>query len=132
MSYLLDTNICIYLLDEVPNVVKLFNKNKEKDLAISSITLAELEYGVYVNSSYEQNRKKLFKLIKLIEILPFDESAAMHYGIIRADLMRKKRNIGPFDMLIAAHAKSLKRILATNNERDFKLIDGLAIENWLK
>ena len=131
--YMLDTDICIYIINK--KTIKLAKKIASvpaESICISTITQAELEYGVYVNSSYEQNRNKLLSFIKLVDILQFDESAAMQYGIIRADLKRINRKIGPIDMLIAAHAISTKRILATNNERDFRKIDRLVIENWIK
>ena len=100
------------------------------DLCISSITLAELEFGVENSSKPERNRLALSLFLSGIEIVPFDEKAAREYGIIRKQLADSGRMIGANDLLIAAHAKSLGLTLVTNNTDEFNRIDGLETENW--
>ena len=133
MKYLLDTNICIYLIKKKPKEVieKLSNININ-DVGISSITLSELEYGVEKSSNPEKNRIALLEFISMLEIYNYDDIASKEYGIIRSDLEKKGQIIGSLDLLIAAHAKSLNIILVTNNEKEFKRVKGLKIENWVK
>ncbi|QQO07661.1 type II toxin-antitoxin system tRNA(fMet)-specific endonuclease VapC [Breznakiella homolactica] len=130
--YLLDTNICIYIIKEQPEaVLKNLRKKRSKGMAISSITLAELEYGVE-NSKYpEKNKIALIKFLSIISILPFDAKAAEAYGKIKADLKRRGCIIRPLDILIAAHAKSEDLILVTNNSKEFERVEDLKIENWV-
>ena len=132
MKYMLDTNICIHFLEDNPLIIRKFKNKRDKDVGISTITLAELEYGVYKNSSYEINRNKLLNFLKLINILSFDDNAAMCFGIIKADLLRKKKTVKPYDTLIAAHAISTQRIMVTDNICDFNNINRLKVENWIK
>jgi len=131
MKYMLDTNICIYLIKKKP--VKILNhvtKLKISDVCISSITLAELEYGVEKSEKINQNKLALIKFLTPVEIRNFDGNAAQKYGVIRSELERSGNIIGPYDMLIAAHALSLKYILVTNNTKEFKRIKNLKLENW--
>lgn len=121
MQFMLDTDICIYLIKKKP--VQVLRKLKTldiSDLAISSVTMSELEYGVEKSSRPDQNRDALNNFITPLEIIPFDEKAASHYGQIRAYLERKGMIIGPMDMLIAAHVRSLSCTLVTNNTDEFK------------
>jgi tRNA(fMet)-specific endonuclease VapC len=129
---MLDTNICIYIIKKKPeNVLNQLKLNKEKGLYISTITLAELEFG-NENSLYkEQNKIVLMEFLAIINIKYFDENAAKEFGIIKKELKNKNRLIGPFDMLIGAHAKALKMTLVTNNVKEFERIQGLKIENWV-
>jgi len=106
MKYMLDTNICSYLMKSIPKVLSVFLTKKASGVSISTITLAELEFGVCNSNAYGKNRYKLLLFLQLIDILPFDGIAAVTYGDIRAELQRKGTPIGPLDMLIAAHAKS--------------------------
>jgi tRNA(fMet)-specific endonuclease VapC len=99
---------------------------------ISSITLSELEYGVQKSAFVEQNALNLLRFLVQFNVVPFDESAAREYGQIRASLEKQGRMIGNMDMLIGAHARSLGCVLVTNNEKEFKRIDGLKIVNWTK
>jgi len=99
-------------------------------VSISTITLAELEHGVALSAYPEKNEDALSQFLTLINILPFSEKAAVHYGSIRADLQRKGTLIGQMDMLIAAHARANKLIIVTNNMREFARVDGLVIEDW--
>jgi tRNA(fMet)-specific endonuclease VapC len=131
MRYLLDTNICIYLIKRKPPIVidKLKNAH-DSGVGISSITLSELEYGVQKSATIERNALNLLRFLAIFEIVSFDESAAQMYGIIRAKLEKKGQLIGGMDMLIGAHAHSLNMILVTNNTREFERIDGLRLEDW--
>lgn len=133
MQYLLDTNICIYIIKNKPTqVFEKFISLEFGTVAISSITLAELNYGVQKSSNVDKNSEALIKFLTPIEILDFNYEATEEYGIIRSDLERKGMPIGPLDLLIAAHAKSLDIILVTNNENEFSRVAGLKIENWAK
>jgi tRNA(fMet)-specific endonuclease VapC len=133
MKYILDTNICIYIIKKKPlSVLHRLSKIKINDAGISSITLSELEYGVEKSSNPDRNRVALIEFASLLEIYDYDASAAREYGIIRADLEKRGKIIGAMDMLIAAQAKSLNLILVTNNEKEFNRIPGLKIENWVK
>ena len=130
--YMLDTNICIYAIkkkfDSVLNKIK---EHKTSGISISSITLAELEYGV-ANSMYpEKNTTALLEFLSVFNIKSFDDFAAKEYGIIKTDLKKKGCLIGPLDTLIAAHAKSLNYILITNNTKEFSRVQGLKIEDWV-
>jgi tRNA(fMet)-specific endonuclease VapC len=131
---MLDTNICIYIIKKkTETVLSKLKKSRKKGLFISSITLAELEVGnANANSLYkERNRLALLEFLTIMGIKHFDDNAAKEYGILKKDLMDRNCLIGPFDMLIGAHAKSLKMTLVTNNVREFERIQGLKIENWI-
>ena len=106
-------------------------QHRPEDYCISSITLAELEVGVYNSARPEQNQLALMTFLARIEVVPFDSEAAREYGIIRADLTRKGNLIGANDLLIAAHAKALDLTLVTNNTREFERVEGLKLENWV-
>jgi len=131
--YLFDTNMCIFIIKQkFQNVMDKLKKNRKKGLHLSSITLAELEFGIEnADPAYKtKNRMALMNFLSLFEIKYFDENAAKEFGKIKKELKDKKCIIGPFDMLIGAHAKSLKMILVTNNTEEFKRIEGLKIEDW--
>jgi len=130
--YMLDTNICIYIIKKKPQkVLDQLKKNKEKGLYISAITLAELEFG-NENSLYkERNEIALMEFLTIINIVNFDEKSAKEFGVIKKYLKDKNGIIGPYDMLIGAHAKSLNMTLVTNNTKEFKRIKELKIENWI-
>jgi tRNA(fMet)-specific endonuclease VapC len=133
MNYLLDTNICIYIIKKKPaEVFEKFKTLTIGDVGISSITLAELQFGIEKSSNPEKNREALEKFLTPIEILDYGYEATVEYGKIRTELEKKGIPIGPLDMLIASHAKSLGVILVTNNEREFMRIVDLKIENWTK
>ena len=133
IKYMLDTNICIYIIKQKPqNVIERFRQTKVSEIGVSSITLSELEYGVMKSTNREQNKLALTQFIAPIEIMSYDDAAAQHYGKIRADLERQGTPIGSLDMLIAAHALSLNSVLITNNESEFKRVLNLKIENWTK
>jgi tRNA(fMet)-specific endonuclease VapC len=132
MRFLLDTNICIYIIkNKPPQVLNKFKKLDISDVGISSITVAELEYGVYKSQRQEQNRVALSQFLISLEILPYDERATQIYGRIRAELEFQGIVIGSMDMLIASQAISLGLILVTNNIRELSRIPGLVLENWV-
>jgi len=114
-----------------PSVVNNYKKNKKKGIAISSITVAELYFGVYNSTNTIKNSENLSKFLIGVEILEYDNVAAIEYGRLRAILWKKGMPIGPLDMLIAAHAKSRNLVIVTNNVREFKRIEDLTIEDWL-
>lgn len=131
MKYLLDTNICIYLIkNQYPEVLsKLLRVGFDK-IGISTITLAELEYGVANSNRTFEVQTALLEFILPFEILDFNYSAASFYGKIRKELKDKGQPISDMDMLIASIAMANELIMVTNNEKEFKRISGLKIENW--
>ena len=132
MHYLLDTNICIYIIrHHPPQVIDRLKACGIGDVALSSITLAELEYGAAKSSRPEQNREALLAFAAPLEILPFDDQAALHYGDLRTGLERSGQSIDAMDMLIAAHARSIPLTLVTNNAREFARVPHLLVENWV-
>ena len=132
MIYMLDTNICIYIIKQKPKeVIDHLKKIKNSDLCISSITYSELLYGVEKSSNVTKNLLALTMFLTNIELISYDENASAQYGLIRAELERNGKPIGPLDMLIAAHAKSLKITLVTNNVKEFERVNGLKVENWV-
>ena len=131
MKYMLDTNICIYVIKKKPpQTLARFSACASGDLCISSITLAELEYGVSKSSAPLKNKLALMMFLSGIVVVPFDSKAATEYGDIRAALERQGTPIGANDLLIAAHARSLNLTLVTNNVREFSRVDRLSVENW--
>ena len=129
---MLDTNICIYIIRKKPvKILERFRTLSPSDIVISSVTLAELEYGVAKSSSPLQNRTALNGFLAPLEIVSLDDRAASLYGEIRSYLERQGKVIGAMDLLIAAHARSLALILVTNNVREFKRIPELQVENWV-
>ena len=131
MKFMLDTNICIYIIKNKPaKVLKKFSKVEPKDVCISSITSSELWFGVNKSSNFERNAIALEEFLSPLTILEYDESASKIYGEIRAELEKKGQVIGSMDLLISAHAISRNLTLVTNNSREFKRIKDLDIENW--
>ena len=129
--YMLDTNICIYAIKHKPE--KVFQKLQEvdpSDVCISSVTYAELVHGVEKSAAVDKNRLALAMLLANIEILDFDVNAGDCYGKIRADLEKNGTPIGPLDMMIAGHARSLGYTVVTNNVKEFKRVSDIKIENW--
>ena len=131
MTYMLDTNICIYAMKRKPaQVLTRLKEALHSGICISSITLAELEYGIKHSSNPEKNAQALIRFLIPFRILPFDAAAAAEYGKIRAHLQSQGTPIGPLDMLIAGHARSEGMILVTNNGKEFERVPDLALENW--
>jgi tRNA(fMet)-specific endonuclease VapC len=131
VRYLLDTNICIFLMREQPaSVADRFARLRTGDVGMSAVTLAELRYGVMASPSDRRRRERALEaLLRAIPAVPFDASAAAAYGVLRAQRPERQRNT--LDRLIAAHALALGATLVTNNERDFAGYDGLVVENWV-
>lgn len=131
MQYLLDTNICIYIIKQKPiHVFEKFNKVALGNIGISSITFAELMYGVKKSDIAEKNLIALQQFITPLEIYDFDFQASIIYGGIRAGLEKQGTPIGSLDFLIAAHALSRNMILVTNNTKEFNRVPNLIVENW--
>jgi len=129
--YLIDTNICIYAINKKSAIVlERIKENSKKGIYLSSLTIAELEYGVENSTHIEKNRIALLKFISLFNILCFDDSDAIPYGKLKAKLKRAGNIIGPIDMLLAAQSLSKDLIFVTNNVDEFKRIEGLKIEDW--
>lgn len=134
MRYLLDTYICIHLMEvHPPHLVERFRQTPLGDLAISIVTYAELRHGVERYAPHDPNRlaaeQSLRRLLTQLPALPFDQGAAEHYGILAAAVRDRRRDA--LDRLIAAHCISLDATLITNNETDFKDYPGLKVENWV-
>lgn len=129
---LLDTNICIYIINAKPAaVLARFHQFRLGEIGLSSVVAAELAYGV-ARSASERNRRALEMFLAPLEIIPFDEKAAWAYGELRTDLERRGQPIGSLDTMIAAHALSMNAVLVTNNTREFSRVKGLQLENWVE
>ena len=127
---MLDTNICIYVINDRPSEVRRIFNERAEQLCISSVSLAELHYGAAKSESPERSLSVAESFAARLEVLPFEEKAAAHYGEIRADLERAGTPIGPYDLMIAGHARSQGLTLVTNNIREFERVGGLRTENW--
>jgi tRNA(fMet)-specific endonuclease VapC len=128
---LLDTNICIYLINaKPPAVLARFQQYRLGDIGLCSVVAAELAFGV-AKSGSARNRQALEMFLAPLTILPFDADAVWAYGDLRADLERRGTPIGSLDTLIAAHALSQQALLVTNNMREFAKVRGLQLENWV-
>ncbi|HLF98675.1 MAG TPA: type II toxin-antitoxin system VapC family toxin [Methylococcaceae bacterium] len=130
MPYMLDTNICIYLLKRhPPQVLSRLEALREGEVLMSVVTYAELRAGLGMQSAgREHDEQVLALLVRRIPVLPFDEPAAVRFGVLRAAVRDRRRDA--LDRLIAAHAVSVGAILVTNNKDDFKDYPGLMVENW--
>ncbi len=132
IRYMLDTDICSYVIRERPlEVFEKFKKIEVNQLCISVVTYAELIYGVEHSSSRKINRPIVDDFVRHLDIITWDENAAEHYGKIRAFLRAEGNIIGSMDMMIAAHARSQNMILITNNDKHFKRVPKLRLENWV-
>ena len=130
---MLDTSICIELLRGTAGpVASRMQRHEIDEIAISSITLAELQYGVARSARPAHHKTLLIEFCAPLAILPFDDRAALTYGRVRADLQRAGTPIRPLDTLIAAHALTLDLTLVTNNEREFQRVEDLRVENWIR
>jgi tRNA(fMet)-specific endonuclease VapC len=134
MKYLLDTNICIYIINEKPEkVLRKFEQYPVYEFGISSITHAELQYGIEKSENKNTNQDALNEFLLPLTILPFHgKKLVTCYGEIRASLESKGKTIGPLDMLIAAHALSLDLTIISNNIKEFSRIPNLKCENWIR
>ena len=132
LKYMLDTNIVIYVIKRRPlEVLDIFNANAGR-MCISSITLAELLHGAEKSTMVSHNLRRVEDFVSRLEVLPYGDNAAAHYGNIRADLEKKGTPIGVNDLHIAGHVRSESLILVSNNMREFIRVDGLRLENWIE
>ena len=131
MRLLLDTDICIYAINQHrPEALRRLRRHAVGEVGISAITYAELRYGVENSVDARRNLERLERFLLPLEILPFDTEAGRHYGHVRTALKRAGRIIGANDLLIAAHALALGVTLVTNNVREFERVEGLRVERW--
>lgn len=131
LKYMLDTNICIYVIKRKPlEAMQAFNLHVGQ-LCISSITLAELLHGASKSAKSEHNLRVVEDFVSRLDVLDYGDKAAAHYGDVRADLERKGTPIGVNDLHIAGHARSEALIIVTNNEKEFVRVNGLRVENWI-
>ncbi|QYM79216.1 type II toxin-antitoxin system VapC family toxin [Horticoccus luteus] len=131
MRYLLDTDICIYIIKQRPaSVFKRFKPIPVGDIGISSITYSELCFGVSKSQQVARNLAALQSFVSPLEIIPYDDTVGLFYGKVRHELESAGKPIDPLDTLIAAHAMSLAAILVTNNAKEFRRVQGLAVEVW--
>ena len=129
--YMLDTDMCSYIIKERPESVRQrFQKLAMEQLCVSVVTYAELIYGVERSSSKRVNRPIIEDFVRHLDVMDWDTGAADQYGMIRTELEVAGNPIGAMDMMIAAHAKSIKAVLVTNNQKHFTKIKGLKIDNW--
>ena len=131
--HLLDTNLCIFLLNQRPGferIVQHLAGRDREEVGISAITVAELEFGAAASKRQGDNFKRLERFLLEFEVLPFDRESARPYGPLRAALQAQGTPIGPMDFLIAAHALGLGAVLVTNNTREFQRVPGLSLQDW--
>ena len=132
MNYLIDTNICIYTLNKKPkSVLDRFESFSTEEICVSSITVAELEYGAKKSKRRKENLERLETFLFPFEILSFNGNSAKFYGDIRSKLEREGHVIGQLDMLIAAQAIENNLMLVTNNQKEFSRISNLQLDNWV-
>ncbi len=131
LKYMLDTNIVIYTIKNKPSAVKAAFETHYSQMCISSVTLMELIYGAEKSSRPERNLLDIDGLAARLEVLDYDQTAATHSGQLRAELAKAGTPIGPYDQMIAGHARSRGLILVTNNSREFERVPGLRLENWI-
>jgi len=131
LKYLLDTNIVIYTIKNRPDTLREIFNQHDGQMGISAVTWGELVFGAEHSQQPERNLADIEAMAARLDVLPFDEKAAAHFGQLRAELYRRGTPIGPYDMMIAGHARSLGLILVTNNIKEFERVPGLRIENWV-
>ena len=130
MRFMLDTNICIQIMNHAGNRMLAKLIEHEGEMCISTIVAAELRFGAAKSAAKKKNQRMLAEFLAPLEVIPFDEDAAESFGDLRAVLEKSGRPIGPLDTLIAGHALSLNATLVTNNTREFQRVKGLRVENW--
>ena len=131
LKYLLDTNIVIYTMKSRPKEVRDSFRRHYGQICISSVTYMELVYGAERSANPEQNLRVLEGFAARLDTLSYDISAATHTGQIRAELAAAGTPIGPYDQMIAGHARSLGLIVVTNNVKEFERVEGLRVDNWV-
>lgn len=130
LKYLLDTNICIFTIKNRPAGVRALFKQHQGLMCISSVTLMELAYGVERSTRPQENLAVIEGFAERLDLLDYGADAAMHTAQLRAELARAGKPIGPYDQMIAGHARSRGLILVTNNTREFERVPGLRLEDW--
>lgn len=131
LKYMLDTNIVIYTIKNRPKAVKAAFNAHYGQMCISTVTLMELIYGAEKSTAPERNTRDVEGFAARLDVLDYDSEAAAHSGQLRAELAKTGQPIGPYDQMIAGHARSRGLILVTNNTREFDRVPGLRIENWI-
>ena len=133
MRFMLDTNTCVDLIRRRDDrILRKMQRLRPDDLCVSSVTLSELEYGAAKSAAPGRNRLALAEFMTPLRVVPYDDAVAPVYGQVRADLERAGTPIGPLDTIIVAHALALGLIVVTDNEREFRRVSGLKIQNWAK
>lgn len=130
LRYMLDTDICIYVGKNKPQGLQQRFNEMASQICVSSVTVAELAYGAHKSAQVERNLSQLEAFLAKLAILDFAADAAFHTGEIKAGLRKTGQPIGPYDLMIAGHARSQALILVTNNSREFERVPGLRLENW--
>lgn len=130
MKYLLDTNTCIFAIKKQETCVRNIERHRRADIAVSAITVAELEHGAAKSQYPVRSRESLVKFLSYFELLDFDQAAAEHYGVIQACLEPIGKVIGPMDTLIAAVARARGLTVVTNNVDEFSRVPGIKVEDW--
>lgn len=131
LRYMLDTSICIRVLRERPSAARERFNVEAGGLCVSVVTLGELLHGAARSARPVEMRHEVERFAARLETLPFDVDAAAHFADIRADLQRRGAVIGPYDLMIAGHARSRGLVLVTGNLREFRRVEGLRAEDWL-
>ena len=131
LKYLLDTNIAIYTIKNRPAEVREAFKAHDGQMCISSVTLMELIYGAEASQAVERNLRVIEGFAARLDVLSYDDAAAAHTGQLRAELKKIGRPIGPYDEMIAGHARSRGLVVVTNNLRHFQAVPGIRVENWV-
>ncbi len=131
LKYMLDTNICIYTIKDRPQTVRELFHRHHGQLCISVVTWMELVYGAEKSCAQERNLAVVEGFAARLDVLNYDIEAARHTGQLRAELAKLGKPIGPYDQMIAAHARSRGLIMVTNNLREFERVPGLRVENWI-
>ena len=130
LQYMLDTNICIYVMQNYPaRLAGRFNRLSQQ-IAISAVTLGELYFGAEKSARRDENLQEVEIFVGRLEVLPFGPTAAAQFGQIRTELERAGSPIGPYDTLIAAHARAERLTVVTHNIREFRRVSGLRVETW--
>ncbi|MGB0954610.1 MAG: type II toxin-antitoxin system tRNA(fMet)-specific endonuclease VapC [Panacagrimonas sp.] len=132
LKYLLDTNICIYTIKSRPESIRRIFMEHDGQMCVSCVTQMELVYGAEKSAAVARNLKEVEGFLARLEVMNFDSAAATHAGQIRAELAKRGTPIGPYDQMIAGHARSLGLTVVTNNVGEFSRVPGIRLENWVR
>lgn len=135
MICMLDTDILIYFVNRKPGFERIARRMSGRspgEVRLSAVTLAELKFGIESGELRAENTKSLTRLLDLLQADDFPSSAAQDFGEIKTALLSRDKTIGPYDLLIASHARHIGATLVTNNEREFRRVPGLSVQNWLR